>query len=120
MTAKEKILIAARKEFLAKGYERASLREICRDAGFAANNLYNYWNTKDELFQEVVINVASLNQYEAERHPEEFAMVVEKCLTGDDELIKKYGDQNGGNGGGGKKAIASAVVTKIDRKPMGD
>jgi beta-lactamase superfamily II metal-dependent hydrolase len=41
-------------------------------------------------------------------------------LYPDDELAKKYGDQNGGNGGGGKKAIASAVVTKIDRKPMGD
>ena len=41
-------------------------------------------------------------------------------LYPDDELVKKYGNKKSGNGGGGKKVIASAAVTKIDRKPMGD
>lgn len=41
-------------------------------------------------------------------------------LYPDDELVRKYGKKNGWEGSGGKKAIASAVVTKIDRKPMGD
>lgn len=41
-------------------------------------------------------------------------------LYPDDELVRKYGKKNGWEGSGGKKAKASAVITKIDRKSMGD
>jgi len=40
-------------------------------------------------------------------------------LYPDDELVRKYGKENGGDGGGGEKAISSAAVAQIDKKPFG-
>ncbi len=92
MNTKEKILIAARKEFLAKGYERASLRVIAKDVGVSAANIYNHWKTKEELFAQVTEKVFMLNVENAESHPEIFAMILEKELSEDDELISKLSE----------------------------
>lgn len=48
------IVKAAREEFLAKGFNDASIRTITRNAGVARSNLYNYFATKDALFTAVV------------------------------------------------------------------
>ena len=51
---RNKLLKAARKEFIAKGYMNASLRTICKDAGVTTGALYFFFKDKDELFAEVV------------------------------------------------------------------
>ncbi|MDY0096511.1 MAG: TetR/AcrR family transcriptional regulator [Candidatus Vecturithrix sp.] len=45
---------AAREEFLAKGFNDASIRTITQNAGVARSNLYNYFANKDALFTAVV------------------------------------------------------------------
>jgi len=93
LETKHKILIAARKEFLAKGYERASLRVIGKDAGFTAGLIYSYFKDKDDLFDAVVGKV-KIHLRWASEHREEFAMVVERELSQNDLLIKRLATLN--------------------------
>ena len=50
----ERILRAAKAEFLAKGYQRASLRSIVRAAGVTTGAFYGYYKSKEELFGALV------------------------------------------------------------------
>lgn len=50
----EKILPAARKEFLEKGFEKATMREIAREAGITAAALYRHFADKEAMFAALV------------------------------------------------------------------
>ncbi len=51
---RQEILRAARKVFGARGYERATLDEVAREAEFAKGTLYSYFASKADLFAELV------------------------------------------------------------------
>lgn len=51
---KNKLLISAREEFIEKGYMKASLRNICKNAGVTTGALYFFFNDKEDLFDAVV------------------------------------------------------------------
>lgn len=44
----------AKKEFLEKGFQGASLRNIVKDAGVTTGAFYGYYNSKEELFEALV------------------------------------------------------------------
>lgn len=48
---KQKILYYAKKEFLASGFEKASMRKIAKEAKMTPSNIYNYFSSKDEIFE---------------------------------------------------------------------
>lgn len=48
------IIDSARREFLAKGFEKASLKEICANAGVTTGAIYKRYKDKEELFAAVV------------------------------------------------------------------
>ncbi len=48
------ILEAAVEEFGSAGYEKASMRTICRDAGVSVGNLYRYFPSREALFESIV------------------------------------------------------------------
>ena len=50
----EKLLQSAKKEFIEKGYMKASLRNICKDVGVTTGALYFFFKDKDDLFRGVV------------------------------------------------------------------
>jgi AcrR family transcriptional regulator len=50
----EKLLSSAKKEFSEKGYMKASLRNICKDAGVTTGALYFFFKDKNDLFRGVV------------------------------------------------------------------
>lgn len=54
LNTREKILSAARQEFLDKGYQGAWLRDIARKAGVTTGALYGYFKNKEELFSTLV------------------------------------------------------------------
>jgi AcrR family transcriptional regulator len=74
---KNKILQAARQEFKAKNYEKASIRTIAEKAGVTPSNIYNYFEKKDDLFRTVLqplinkieIGKKVLNKFEFDREP---------------------------------------------------
>lgn len=50
----EKILAAAKAEFLEKGYQSASLRNIVKSAGVTTGTFYGYYSSKEALFAALV------------------------------------------------------------------
>lgn len=54
LARRREILAAARKVFGAYGYEGATLDEVAREAEFAKGTLYSYFDSKAELFAELV------------------------------------------------------------------
>ena len=51
---KDKLLISAKQEFLEKGYQKASLRNICKNAGVTTGALYFFFQDKEDLFASIV------------------------------------------------------------------
>ena len=51
---KKKLVESAKKEFIEKGYSKASLRNICKDAGMTTGALYFFFQNKADLFSAVV------------------------------------------------------------------
>lgn len=51
---KARLLISARQEFMEKGYMKASLRNICKNAGVTTGALYFFFQNKEELFASLV------------------------------------------------------------------
>ncbi len=48
------IIKAAEKEFVEKGYKDASLRSISKSSGVSLSNIYNYFKSKDKLYQQIL------------------------------------------------------------------
>lgn len=70
---KLRILDVAHQEFIKNGVRRTCIRSIARKAGITVGNLYNYFESKDALFCEVMRPLlTALNQYilshNSERH----------------------------------------------------
>ncbi len=50
----EKIIAAAKKEFLTYGFNEASMRHIAEEAGMSASGLYKHFAGKEEMFSSLV------------------------------------------------------------------
>lgn len=51
---REKLLLAATREFASRGYDGASLRQICSSAGVTTGALYFFFKNKEDLFRTVI------------------------------------------------------------------
>lgn len=79
------ILESARIEFLAKGFEKASLKEICENAGVTTGAIYKRYKDKEELFAAVVADTVT----------DLYKIADEKCSVdvttlSDEALIKAW------------------------------
>lgn len=84
---KTQILEAAAKVFAAKGFERATISEIAKEAGMAEGSIYNYFKNKSELLiglprQIIEIPVATLAQIANAGSPEETLMMMARTMMG--------------------------------------
>ena len=78
----EKILESARSEFLAYGYQNASLRRICRAAGLTTGALYKRYESKDSLFVALLEpTLTALDQYGQEQKRRDYAFLEEGHLS---------------------------------------
>ena len=59
LDVKQRLIEAGKREFLAKGYEKASLRKICADAGVTTGALYFFFKNKQDLFVNIVADKAA-------------------------------------------------------------
>lgn len=55
---KKKILEVAGKEFLEKGFMKATLRDIVKKAGVTVGAFYGYYTSKEEIFEDLVKEAA--------------------------------------------------------------
>ena len=65
LTARDAILRAARNLFTSKGFASTTVREICREAGVTAPVLYYHFGSKEGLFEAVVEDTLSLDDFHA-------------------------------------------------------
>jgi len=56
-TTQQKILDAARREFIERGYEGARIQRIAENSGANKAMIYYYFNSKKELYRRVITNV---------------------------------------------------------------
>lgn len=84
-TIDPRILDSAKKEFLAHGFERASLKAICEDAGVTTGALYKRYKGKEDLFCAVVGDAV-----EALYDFVELRSSVPASTLSDDALIKAW------------------------------
>jgi len=59
LTTEEKILSAAKKIFLSKGMDGARMQDIADEAGINKALLHYYFRSKDKLFEQIFMEVAS-------------------------------------------------------------
>lgn len=53
-SVRERLLEVGKREFLERGYEKASLRRICAGAGVTTGALYFWFQNKEDLFVQIV------------------------------------------------------------------
>lgn len=56
VVTRDTILLSARKAFAQSGYEAAGLSEIAADAGVTLMLIQRYFDSKEQLFDEVIAN----------------------------------------------------------------
>lgn len=84
-----KIIPAAMKEFLEKGYEKATMREIARAAGITAAGLYRHFPSKEAMFAALVDPVLKELEQLYQTHKKEDYDYLEQ---GDLEAMWEKGD----------------------------
>lgn len=89
---RKQILLAAKAEFLEKGFQHASLRNIVKTAGVTTGALYGYYDSKEALFDALVREsyeyamgrfMEALSTFAAlpiERQPESLGQVSRDCM----------------------------------------
>lgn len=60
-TRREEILHAALELFREEGFEKASVESIAKAAGIAKGSFYNYFKTKEGVYEAVIADIASRN-----------------------------------------------------------
>lgn len=65
------LLETARSEFLEKGFKDTKMRTIAQRSDVGLSNIYNYFTSKDDLFQEVLFPVLTALQKNRDEHNRE-------------------------------------------------
>ena len=86
---KEKIEEAARELFIKQGFHATSMRDIAKGAGVSLGNLYNYYETKDAIFESIV---AKYMEVIDERLRDMFASIDEPL---EPESLRRLGEMAG-------------------------
>lgn len=87
---RQRIIDAAREEFLDKGFEKASIRTITAKAKTAKSNLYNYFKDKDDLFRavlepavsEIKTGLEMAKQYNIPKETGDYTLLSQQLVIG--------------------------------------
>lgn len=85
---RERLLKVAKDEFLELGYEKASMRKICKKAGVTTGALYFFFKDKNDLFAALVKNVAEDVKMFIIHHTEKEQVIYSEAKTTPQELIE--------------------------------
>ncbi len=113
---KKKLLACAMKEFSEKGYMKASLRSICKEAGVTTGALYFFFKDKEDLFGSLVGGpLKKLESMIDEHFSEEIAVTQELVkLKFSGDVSDEY--MTSPDGFESDKAIAMAVTEYLFRE----
>ena len=78
---RELLIQAAKKEFMEKGYNKASLRSICSKAGMTTGALYFFFENKEDLYYEITGSAKN-----------ELKQLIIKHISDDKKAMKEISD----------------------------
>lgn len=89
---KTAILNASKKEFEEKGYKGASMRTIAAGAGISAAGIYNYFESKDAIFLEIVAPAVKFirDLDHVPQTPREVRSVMKKFVLAQEEAPEAF------------------------------
>lgn len=85
---RKRLIDCARKEFLAQGFEKASLRHICAQAGLTTGAVYFFFQNKEDLFSQIVEDTARQMARLGQRLADEELREPTSGVDSDLELMK--------------------------------
>lgn len=92
-STKEQLLKSARTEFFEKGYEKASLRNMCTNAGLTTGALYFFFKDKRDIFNcivtpflEEIKNTIEMHYSNEQELADEYASILPTDNSGDIEV----------------------------------
>lgn len=76
-----RILSSAKKIFLTQGFQNASLKEICKDAGITTGALYKRYKGKEALFNAVAADtIKALNDFAEQKNSQQASTLTDEAL----------------------------------------
>ncbi|EST54303.1 hypothetical protein T458_13260 [Brevibacillus panacihumi W25] len=91
---KQKIVEAASKLFAEKGYEKASIKEIAKEAGITSGLVHYYFQNKEEVLSDVVLEAS--HQYTRDMQALKQAVpegqLAESAMQATKERVQKHPD----------------------------
>ncbi|MCR5368201.1 TetR/AcrR family transcriptional regulator [Eubacterium sp.] len=103
---KKKLLECAMREFSEKGYMKASLRNICKEAGVTTGALYFFFKDKEDLFGNLVSDVLYGLNKTIDNHFSEEMKVAESFESAERSVAELAAEQ----GFDDDKAVAKEVI----------
>ena len=88
---RNKLLQSARAEFLEKGYMKASLRTICKNAGVTTGALYFFFQDKEDLFESIAKETINNIWQMMQGHYNDERVMAENGMT-TEEIQDNHGD----------------------------
>lgn len=89
---KAKLLQSAKEEFMEKGYMKASLRNICKNAGVTTGALYFFFEDKEDLFEALTKEtIEGIYKMMKEHYAEESALMGSGVLHSE-EMVEHEDD----------------------------
>ncbi len=89
---RKQVLQAAKGAFLAKGFKGVSMREIAETSGVGLSNIYNYFQSKDELLATVLNPLVQAFNSVLENHNSEGNITIDVFTSADyqSNLIRDF------------------------------
>ena len=89
---REQIVTVAKRVFLRKGFAKASMRDVAKGAGIGLSNIYNYFNSKDEIFRHIVAPlIAKMEEMLKEHHDVRYHEEFLRYANGEsDEMMTEH------------------------------
>ena len=89
---REQIVTVAKRVFLRKGFAKASMRDVAKGAGIGLSNIYNYFNSKDEIFRYIVAPlIAKMEEMLKEHHDVRYHEEFLRYANGEsDEMMTEH------------------------------
>ena len=82
---RQTIMDAALKVFLARGYEKATMRDIGKACGMTHGNLYNYISSKTDILHLICVNMAVgaeiLRPIRSDLSDASYTRILSECMT---------------------------------------
>ena len=86
------ILAAAERVFASSGYASATVEAVAEDAGVAKGSIYNYFESKEDLFVQVFLEAMAIQSAQADRLVEEDLSATEKLNQLLDDWYVRLGE----------------------------